>query len=59
MLKLPEKELLRVDEVAKYLSVSKKAIYSWIESGILEGAKVRKMIRVRRESVKKMIIPIE
>ena len=51
---LPEKELLRVDEVADYFSVTNKTIYLWIENGHLEAPKIAgSIIRVTRESVLK------
>jgi excisionase family DNA binding protein len=58
MIKLPEKELLRVDEVAEYFSVTSRTIYLWIEHGHLEAEKTpTKMIRITRESVLKCRLP--
>jgi excisionase family DNA binding protein len=51
MTKLPEKELLRVDEVAQYFSISRSTVYLWIDHGILIAEKYRGIIRVPRESV--------
>jgi excisionase family DNA binding protein len=51
MTTLPEKELLRVDEVAQYFSISRSTVYLWIEHGILIAEKYRGIIRVPRESV--------
>jgi excisionase family DNA binding protein len=52
MNQLPEKELLRPDEVASFLSVAKSTIYSWICTGELEGVKLLgKTIRIRRDEV--------
>jgi len=56
MSKLPDKELLRPDEVAKYLGVTRQSIYRWIASGKLEAHKVAgRIIRIPRESVEKCL----
>ena len=55
---LPQKELLRPDEVAKYLSLSIKTIYRWIECGRLDAVKIGgRCVRIPRESVEKVILP--
>lgn len=55
---LPEKELLRVDEVADYFRVTPRTIYLWIEIGHLEAEKTpTKQIRIPRESVLKCRLP--
>lgn len=51
MKSLPEKALLRVDEVASYFSVSRSTVYLWIDLGMLPAEKYRKTIRVPREAV--------
>jgi excisionase family DNA binding protein len=51
MTQLPEKELLRPDEVAAYLSLSVKTIYGWIAEGKLPAKKVFGTLRIPRESV--------
>jgi excisionase family DNA binding protein len=51
---LPNRDLLRVDEVAEHLGVTKKTIYAWISVGILEAKKVNTRIRIPRETVLKM-----
>jgi len=48
---LPDKELLRVDEVAEYFDVSRSTIYLWIDHGILIAEKYRGIIRIPKESV--------
>lgn len=54
MPKLPNKELLRVDEVAFYFSISRKTVYVWIEDGKLDGVKVGgTILRITHESVLK------
>ena len=53
MNKLPEKELLRPDEVAAYYSVSRSTVYLWIESGKLTAKKIAgKTIRIPREALR-------
>ena len=50
---LPDKDLLRVDEVAAYFNVSASTVYLWIDHGILASEKYNRMLRVPRESVVK------
>ena len=50
---LPDKELLRVEEVAAYFDVSRSTIYLWIDHGILTAEKIRGIIRIPRDSVGK------
>ena len=53
MAKLPDKDLLRPDEVAAYLSLSVKTIYRWIDEGKLEAIKVgEKTLRIPHEAIK-------
>ena len=53
MLELPQKELLRVDEVANFFSVTDRCIRLWIEHGHLKAERIVGAIRVTRESVLK------
>jgi len=55
---LPNKELLRPDEVATYFSVSVKTIYRWIDEGKLEAVKVAERItRIERKAALKLKRP--
>jgi excisionase family DNA binding protein len=55
---LPDKELLRVEEVAEYFSVTNKTIYLWIENGHLIAEKIAgSVVRVTHESVLKCRFP--
>jgi excisionase family DNA binding protein len=54
MTDLPDKELLRPDEVAKYLSVTRKTVYFWIDTGKLEAYKIVNVLRIPREAVLKI-----
>ena len=57
---LPEKKLLRVEEVAEYFSVTCRTIYLWIEHGHLEAERTPgKCIRITHESVEKCRLPYE
>jgi excisionase family DNA binding protein len=50
------KSLLRVDEPAEYLSVSRWTIYQWVEEGKLRGATIGKSsLRIFNESVQRLI----
>jgi excisionase family DNA binding protein len=52
MADLPNKELLRVEEVAAYFRVARSTVYLWIDHGILAAEKYHGgTIRVPRESV--------
>ena len=59
MITLPDKELLRPDEVASYLSLSVKTIYGWIAEGKLNAVKIgpSQSIRITREAVKNITQP--
>lgn len=48
---LPNKALLRPDEVAAYYSVDVRTVYLWIEEGIIQNAirVTKKTIRIPRE----------
>jgi excisionase family DNA binding protein len=51
-LNLPQKSLLRVDEVAKFFSVSKGVIYRWVDAGKLLACNPGGgSLRIFRESV--------
>lgn len=52
MTDLPNKALLRPDEVADYYGVKPKTVRGWIATGKLEAVKVAgNLLRVRRESL--------
>lgn len=49
---LPDKDLLRVDEVATYFSITEKTVYLWVEQKKLEGRRLaRNVLRITRKSV--------
>ena len=51
MVDLPAKPLWRVDEVAAYFDVARSTVYLWIDHGLLQGEKLRGVVRVTRESI--------
>jgi len=56
---LPNKELLRPDEVATYYSVSVKTVRGWIATGKLEAVKIAGgLLRVPRTAIKKIESPV-
>ncbi len=58
MTTLPEKELLRPDEVAAYYSVKVRTVRVWIATGKLEAVKIAGgVLRVPRSAVKKLESP--
>jgi excisionase family DNA binding protein len=59
MNKLPNKELLRPDEVATYFDVSRKTIYQWVAEGKMEAIKISRLLRIPRKKVKKFQKTIE
>jgi len=51
-----KKKLLRPDEVAEYLSVSKWTIYRWVEEGRLKATKISSgSLRIYSNSVEDLI----
>jgi excisionase family DNA binding protein len=49
---LPQKTLLRVDEVARFFNINKKTVYGWVDMGILQACNPNGgSLRVFRESV--------
>lgn len=53
---LPEKTLLRVDEVARFFGVAPKTVYGWCDMGIVEAINVNGgTLRIFRESVVRLM----
>lgn len=53
---LPDKTLLRVDEVARFFSVSPKTIYVWCDIGALKACKPGgSSLRIFRKSVLELV----
>ena len=51
---LPDKLFLRPDEAAKFLSITRKTIYLWVEQGKLDAVKINGLIRIPREAIGKI-----
>jgi excisionase family DNA binding protein len=57
---LPEKTLLRVEEVAGFFRVTERTVRLWCEHGHLEAERTPgRSIRITRESVLKCRLPYE
>jgi len=52
---LPEKALLRPEEVARFLSVSLKTVYRWHDIGMIDGTKLKRVLRIYRDSVLNLV----
>lgn len=54
-----DKELLRPDEAAEYLSLSVKTIYGWIAEGKLDAVKIgdSQVLRIPRENILAILKP--
>ena len=48
---LPDKPLLRVEEVAKFFQVTRMTIYRWYENKDLTGTNAKGVLRIYRSSV--------
>jgi excisionase family DNA binding protein len=48
---LPQRTLLTPEEVALFFGVSLKTVYRWYRSGLIEGMKLRRSMRIYRDSV--------
>ncbi len=54
---LPDKELLRPNEIAEYFSVSIKTVYGWIDQGKLDAVKLFPSgpLRIKKSALQNMI----
>ena len=52
---LEKKVLLRPDEAARILGVSRRTIYYYCDQGILEAIKLRGPLRIKTESVRRLL----
>jgi excisionase family DNA binding protein len=56
MAKIPEKTLLRADEVAECFGVSRRTVYDWVKSRKLIGCNPGgRSLRIFRESVLRLL----
>jgi excisionase family DNA binding protein len=49
--RVPQKELWRVDEVAKFFDVSAQTIYMWCNLGKLHFVRISNSVRIPREEI--------
>ena len=52
---LPDKTLLRPNDVAFFLSVSLKTVYRWHRMGTIKGIKVKGSLRIYRDSILNLV----
>lgn len=53
---LPDKPLLRVEEVANFFQVTRMTIYNWYETEKIKGTKINGILRIYRQSVIDIIV---
>lgn len=52
-----EKELLRPDEVAQILNISRWTVYRWVQEGRIQGSKIGKgSLRIFKSSIEHLIV---
>ena len=52
---IPNRQLLRVEEVADFLVINRATIYRWYEEDKLQGAKLNGVLRIYRQSLVALI----
>ena len=52
---LERKVLLRPDEAARILGVSRRTVYYYCEYGILDAIKLRGPLRIKAESIRRLL----
>ncbi len=52
---LPDKTLLRPNDVALFLSISLKTVYRWHRLGTIRGVKVKGSLRIYRDSITHLV----
>ena len=53
---LPDKPLLRIDQVAAYFDVSEKTVRTWIKRNIIRSIRMGGTLRVYRESIQETVL---
>ncbi len=53
--KIPDKVLLRPDEVAAIFEVTVKTVYQWCALGILPSIKIGGVVRIKRSTILQII----
>ena len=52
----PQKRLLKAEEVAKYLRISKSGAYRLIQTGEIPVVRIGKVVRVREEDIESFVM---
>jgi excisionase family DNA binding protein len=58
LIDLPLKKTLRPDEIAAFLSLSRRTVYRWIKAGRLPSLRLGGAVRVLRDDLIKAIAPV-
>lgn len=58
LIDLPLKKTLRPDEIAAFLSLSRRTVYRWIKAGRLPSLRLGGSVRVLREDLIKAVSPV-
>ena len=53
---IPNRQLLRIDEVASFFQITKTTVYNWYEDDKIKGTKINGILRIYRQSIIDMII---
>ena len=48
---IPNRQLLRIDEIADFFQITKMTVYNWYETDKLKGVKINGTLRIYRQSV--------
>jgi len=52
---LPNRKLLRVDEVARFFDVSERTVRLWLDHGLLKSGKMHGSLRVLKSSIEEWL----
>lgn len=53
---IPDKQLFRPDEIARFFEVSRRTVYRWIDEGKLRAVKIAgSTVRITREALLEII----
>jgi excisionase family DNA binding protein len=58
LIDLPLKKTFRPDEIAAFLSLSRRTVYRWIKAGRLPSLRLGGSVRVLREDLIKAVSPV-
>lgn len=52
---LPDKPLLRVEEVAAFFQISRRTVYAWYETDKIKGTNLNGVLRIYRQTLLELI----